>query len=540
MLSQLNDRASRLCTFVWLACILGAGLLLRSAGLLLAMLRSSDPWIDPDGYAGRALESVGNGWHWDFWPFTFGPLIRAPLYPFVLSFFAPFPHYPLSAALAQVAIATASIAGVYVLGRDVHSSRAGLIAAGFYALWLPALQQGALFQQEQLHVPLVIAGLALLVRASARSGSPSQFAVAGFVLGLAALARSMPLYFIGPAALLYVAFAPDRRAALRQCTGLLGGFLLVVLPWCALASIRQGQLILIDNMGSAALGMAYREVRPDVHTAPPPTVIETLRMLWLAATREPIRFWGDRVSDFRDLFRLVGGQWLEQGQPATSRLHAIVLTVTAHGADVMFALSAVLAPLGVVLGRRRREVSLVALWVGLHLGLLVIFAWHGVRYRAPYEPELIVLAAVTLASGWARPPRPALWLALTATIAIGAALATSIPATARARATYGVAEWVRVGERQQAPFTGEAGFQAITTSDLLDLTLVPVPRDSTIPVQLRVSLDGREVDRIVLRGGVRELTYPWNRPGAYVELRATFEGSRRPAPLVVIAPAPRP
>lgn len=529
---------------VWLGVIVAAAWLARSLVLLRAMHRSPKPWVDPDGYLGHALllATNGHGWRWSFDAFAYGPLVKAPLYPLVLSPFALFPDtFPLSAALMQIAIGTGAVAGLYVIGRDMHSPRAGLIAAAVYAVWLPTLSSVPFFLQEQLHVPLVIIGLALYVRAAARSSPPTRFALAGGVLGLAALVRSMPLYYVGPAVLLYLGLAPDRRTAARQALAVLLGFLVVVLPWCAYASAKTGQLILIDNMGSAAFGMTYREVRPEIHTAPPATVLESLRMVWLAATRDPAGFWGDRVADFERLFRLVGGQWLEVEPSVVSRTEALVLKGIAHTSDVLFALSSVLAPVGVVLARRRREALLIALWVALHVGLLVMFAWNGVRYRSPYEPELIGLAAIVLAGGWALPRRLPLGLALAASVVIGGAIAVSLPATARARATYGVKEWVPAGNAHRASFVGEAGFRVPTARRSVSLKLSPAestPPDT--PVRVRVFFGGQEVDQVTVVDGERQLKYAWTRPAAYVELRATFENSERPASLVVEVAAPRP
>jgi hypothetical protein len=531
------DRSSRFRTSVWLGVIVAAALLLRSLALLAAMHRSPEPWVDPDNYVAQAvfLAAHGRGWHWDVNAFMYGALVKAPLYPLVLSLFALFPAgFPLSVAFMQIAFGTAAVAGLYVIGRDMHSPRAGLIAAAIYALWLPTISLVHFFLQEQLHVPLVIIGLALFTRAAARSAGPTPFALAGVVLGLAALVRSMPLYYIGPAALLYVVLVPDRRTAARQAFALVLGFLVVVLPWCVYVSAKTGQLILIDNMGSAALGVTYREVRPEIHTAPPATVVESLRMVWRAATRDPARFWGDRVADFQRLFRLTGGQWLEFLPPVASRTEALALKGVAHANDLLFALSGVLAPLGVVLARRRREVSLVALWVVLHLGLLVAFAWNGVRYRSPYEPELIGLAAIVLAGGWARPRRWALGLALAASLAIGAAMAGSLPETAKARASYGFKEWLPVGGVHQASIVGEAGFRMLTGGRAVNLRLSSVrSTPPEAPVRVRVFLDGREVDRVTVDASDRLLRYVWTPPVAFVELRATFENSQRPAPLLV-------
>lgn len=530
-------------TGVWLGVIVATALLVRSAPLLFGVHDNPNLWIDPDGYLtqARVLMDDGQGWRWNMRAFMYDRLVKAPLYPLFLSLFVGFPEFPLSAAIIQIVIGTAAVAGLYVIGHAMHSQRAGLIAAAIYAVWLPALAAANTFLQEQLYIPLVIAGLALLARAARRSASPTHFAVAGLVLGLAALARSMPLYYIGPAALLYIALTPDRPTASRQMLGLVAGFFVVVLPWCIYVSLRMGQLILIDNMGSAALGMAYRELRPELHTAPPATVIESLRMVWMAASRAPVDYVTNRLGDFQRLFRLVGGQWLELHAPVGSRMYALAVTDFARLSDLLFGLSAVLAPVGLVLARRRREAGMVALWGGVNVGLLIMFAWNGVRYRAPVEPVLISLAAVTLAGSWSRAHWSAVVTALAVSVAIGTAVATSIPRTAAAAVTYGFRQWVHADGLYQAIIVGEAGFGVYTGGGSLDLSLsVASLTPPGGPVRVRVFVDGRQAGQVTVRGKDQRLRYVSARQFAYVKLLATFEDGDRAAPVLVGITAPWP
>ena len=446
-------------------------MLLRLLALVVAMSRNPEPWADPDEYRIHSELIVINasGVHWDVRAFMLGPLVKAPLYPFVLAVAASLPApFPLSAALIQIALGAAAVAGLFVIGREMHSELAGLIAAAVYAVWLPSLGAVPFLLQEQLHVPLVIAGMALLLRASARSASPVQFAVAGGVLGLAALARLMPLYYIGPAAVAYVALADDRRRAIREATSLLLGFVVVVLPVMLYISAKMGRLVLIDNMGGSAFGMIYRQVRPDIdiHTAPPPSAFESIRMVWREMSGEPKTFVRDRAADFQRLFRLVSWQWLEAQPTVARRSQALALRAVAGSSDALFGLSAVLAPLGVVLARRRREAILAALWVCLHIGLLIMFAWSGVRYREPYEPFLIALAAVVVAGTWRQVKWLPLALALTASFAISAAVGASIPRRRSRGRPMATPRGSPPMTRKQTSTPGDAGFSAVPARSL--------------------------------------------------------------------------
>lgn len=522
---------------VWLGVIVATALLVRLFALVSAA-QLPEPWLDPDGYLIQARLLLRDGWQFE--AFMYDRVVKAPLYPLFLAAVGLISdRIEPWAAVVQILLGAGAVAALYVIGRDMHSHRAGLLAAVMYALWLPAIVGTHIFLQEQLHVPLVVVGFALLVRASARSAGLWQFLCAGAVLGLAALARSMPLYYIAPAALVYVGVLKGRPAALRQAGGLLLGLLLVVVPWCVVASAHTGQMVLIDNMGSAALGVAYKkEIRPNLHGFPPATVFESIGMLWRAVTHDPARFFGDRVQDSRRLFRLVGGQWLLLHRPVGTRTQATALKAVAHAGDLLLVISALLAPFGAVLARRRLAAALVALWVALHIGLLIAFAWNGVRYRAPYEPLMIALGSVVLAGGWVAPRRTVLALAALVSISMGAALAPSFPETIARRAAYGFDGWNTDGGTPRAAFHGEGGFNLLNQTGVVDLGVIVA--DSALaggPVRARVRLGGRPADEILMEGTERRLRYAWTLPIAFVELAVT-SADRRPVAFSVEADRP--
>src|SRR5581483_4821455 len=124
-----------------------------------------------DGYAGQASVFVARStWlHPYFEAFRYGRMVKAPLYPLFLALFTHFPDFSWSAAMAQIVLNTAAVGALYVIGRDMHSRTAGLIAAAIYACWLPAIGFVTYFLQEQIHVPLVVIGLAMLVNAAVRN-----------------------------------------------------------------------------------------------------------------------------------------------------------------------------------------------------------------------------------------------------------------------------------------------------------------------------------------------------------------------------------
>ncbi|MCU0493909.1 MAG: glycosyltransferase family 39 protein, partial [Chloroflexaceae bacterium] len=180
---------------------LGALLLL---GLVLRLWFIGINPIDPrfstadDGdYYQRALRFAVTGQYIDdFW------LIRPPLHVF---FFAaiirvglllgdPLLALPLVRGV-QVALSLLVVVLGYDMARRLFNRRAGLVFAGVLALWFPLVEMPALFMSEPIFFYLLLAHMWLLVlwRDQRRWW---QLALAGLLLGMAALTRSPALYAV--------------------------------------------------------------------------------------------------------------------------------------------------------------------------------------------------------------------------------------------------------------------------------------------------------------------------------------------------------
>jgi hypothetical protein len=510
-----------------------AALAVRVGYLLAVTRRPGYRWIDPDRYSTLATLLLGeDGWRWTLDAVLYLKHVKAPLYPVLLSLFAMLPApYPFSAAVGQAVASAACVLFLFVIGRGLHSTRAGFIAAFLYAIYLPSIFDVAVFQQESFHIPFMLAGFALLVDAAARDASPRRFALAGAVLGLAALVRSMPVYYVGPAAVLYAVAGPRTRDDWRRAAFLLAGFAAVTLPYIVYISAAMGHVVLIDNMGSIHFGTAYPHSRAVVHNAPPPTLPEIVGMFVRTVARAPLQFVGDRLEDLRGLFMLRGGRWLQLHAHAATAAGAAFLKFLAHACqDAPFGVSAILAPLGWAFARNRRAAALVGLWVAMYIGLLVAFTWSGASYRAPYEPHLMALAAVALSGGWRRPPSWALALAAGASLFAVWAVGASVAMSARGRAEYGIAEWW-VGEGgRKAKAAGGTGFTVMPVDDQIQLTVVPWEQPAAgDPVRVRMTVEGRPAGEVVLDSTEqRPLTFPWRGGLAFVQLEGRTVRSDRP------------
>ena len=110
--------------------------------------------------------------------------------------------------------------------------------------------------QERLYVPLIALAFLALVRAFDGSRRPARFFAAGALLGLSALCRSMPTYFVAAVAIGHVAFDRDRRPALREAAGLVAGFALLTVPYSVALSMHLGHPTFIEDHGG--LVVAHR------------------------------------------------------------------------------------------------------------------------------------------------------------------------------------------------------------------------------------------------------------------------------------------
>ena len=178
---------------VWLLVL--AALAVRLGYLLAVTRRPGFKWIDPDRYSelGSLLAHGESGWRWTLDAVLYLKHVKAPLYPVILSLFAMLPApYPFSAAVAQAVASAACVGFLFVIGRGLHSARAGFIAALLYAIYLPSIFDVAGDPAGVVPHP-VPAGRLRAARSTRRPARPCRGASRrGLVLGLAASCGRCP------------------------------------------------------------------------------------------------------------------------------------------------------------------------------------------------------------------------------------------------------------------------------------------------------------------------------------------------------------
>lgn len=513
----------------------------RVGYLLHATSEPGYEWVDPDHYElkGRLLAQDGAGWRWSFDAVRHSSYdqrfyVLPPAYPVFLSLFALFPGYPFTAQVGQVILSSATVLLMFFLGRELHSERAGLIAAAIYVFWIPNVIAVWSTMQESIYVPLVVLAFVLLLRATSKDDArPRDYAFAGIVFGLATLTRSMPMYVLPVLAALLV--YRDRRRSFGNVAALFLGFLVLTLPYSVALSQHLGRATFVENHGSIFIVERYGGLEGDE----PASLVQTAAILvngFLDAPAATMDAWWATV---RSVLHVNGGRLLQIYLGADTQFGALFAKWVTHlFGDVAFIACLVLAPFGIVLARQRYAAAMLLAWIAVNLGLVALSGFGGPRLRAPFEPHLVALAAVVLsggfeASGWKR-----LAPAAIVSLGLGAIVLPQLPRSLHACADYGV-QWPLKIPPKRSPMTGSAGFNVMAVDD--SVRFYVRPRNPSGKTEVQVRLDGEPVERVRLSRRQREHRFELPRPSpglAYVELTATDVATGEPVRLYVVVPRP--
>jgi 4-amino-4-deoxy-L-arabinose transferase-like glycosyltransferase len=536
----VSDRSSSLVTAVVLTLILAGAWGLRSAYLSHVQTKPGFAWADPDGYTRQARSLVGEDgrwrWSWDsvHYEWNHRTWVLPPGYPFVLSWFArDRAAFPGNAARFHIALGTLLCALLFWIAARIHGPRAGLVASAIGAVWLPQVSGAPFFFQEQLYLPLLALAFALAVEAWVRESKWLLFAVAGAAFGVAALTRAMPLYFVPVAALAFGLGSSNRPAGWRRAGSFVAGVVLVTLPYVVWVSTAHGQLILIDNHGPIEMDRFAAS-----RTVNTPGVVETVRLLVSQVVGEPWRFAAEKWDMLRGMFQVQGGRWLQYYGDAPTARSAELWKWTAHaGIDLLFVLTTLLAPLGIVLARRTREAVFLALWPPVLVVLSVVASYAGARYRSGFEPHLIVLTSAVLAGGWRRPSKIWLGLAFCGCLGMAALVLPQVPRSLASRAQYGITPWDGTAPGAATVATGAAGLNILPRSGSVTFSIALVAGVRTDPVRAVVWMNRRRAVDLAIGTEPQTITIESAGPGfSYIEIEPlTSEGQPPPRYSVTVS-----
>ncbi len=501
-------------------------------GCLFVLIGPGFAWYDADAYLAKGASLVSSGefrWTYDAVAYPWGGRVYAlpPLFSLYLAPFARFASYPFNAFVGLAILNALAIPLVVDIGARLHSRRAGLVAGLLYACWGSDIVGLGQVRQEPLYLPLVIAATLALVRAWDRRGS-AAFALAGAAFGLAALCRSMPIYFVAAAAVALV--LRDRRGAgPREALALVGGFAALTLPYSVALSIHLGRATLIENHGGILVAVRY--ITGGNRLATPGFGAVVMAILHQIATA-PVSFLLTTLDQARSLLPLTGGRYLQDGVFVASAADATRWKWAAHAfIDAPWLFALVLAPLGLAVARNRPAAWLLAGWAVLNLGLTALTGFGGSRLRCPFEVHLAILASAVVGGGWPRPRPFAFGLGLAASAAALLLMIPEIRRSAAARGNYG-ARWAQTDARTVAQVAGTSGANVLAMPGGLDVTL---RNPGQAPVRIDLRVDGTAViEASVLEPGAeRVLSWRGLRTGLLFVEAASQSLDGRPAPVDV-------
>jgi len=343
------------------------------------------------------------------------------------------PRAPLSdldwARLLQVAMSTATVWLLFLLGRELFDRRAGLVAAALFA-FDPVFVGYTHLLWAETQLALIDVGMALLLLRGVRSRRLGLVCAAGLLLGLAALTRQLMWSFVVlGAAWIGLMHPQPPRQALRLAAAFALASCVAIAPWTLRNAAVYGTFMPIAPTGGWALlhGVSYdipgeREragIRAGLERVPPITPLETeqlARRRALEIIREDPLAYVQRMlaSNLPDLWRM-GSRVLEYARHAggsgPDRPHGYASVAPGLGVALvigvcgLYLLNMVFGLLGLALAPRWRETLFTAALL-LHACGLHAIVGANLRHRLYVMPFLMLYAGFTLSRS------PAQWHAL--------------------------------------------------------------------------------------------------------------------------------
>ncbi|MFL5883513.1 MAG: glycosyltransferase family 39 protein [Thermoleophilaceae bacterium] len=370
-------------------------------------------------------------WLWSTTPFGFAhPTIwKAPGYPaFVGVVYSLFGSSATHAIVVQTLFGPVTIVLTWLLARRLFTPRIAVVAAAIVAVYPFAWEFETRLAAESIVTPFTLLILLLFLE---RRVTPGRAAAVGALVGLMLLIRPSAIYLVPAFLIAWVVASGWRRGVLLTVVSVVC-MCLVVLPWTIRNHHVTGSFVPISSQDQAPYGVfnndaardqklpwawRYRTTREAklfaaLSTPRHPSEVELRRILrnraidYVKAHPSSLvkAFYWNGITRLWDVRR--PGHVLDEAT-ATGRSRA----VTGIGL-AMYWVMLPLALAGLWLFRGRR--GLVLPLIAMAATASVVFTTDAVtRYRAPFEPVIVILAvaaASQLATRWsrgrARPSRP--------------------------------------------------------------------------------------------------------------------------------------
>jgi 4-amino-4-deoxy-L-arabinose transferase-like glycosyltransferase len=343
---------------------------------------------------------------------------RPPLYPaFLAAVYALFgtgTRRFLAARLVQAVLGAALAPLTALLARRLgFEKRTALGSATIVALYPLLVIYPLALATENLYILLLLLSLWAVLRAG-KEGRPRDAALAGALLGITALTRSVVTFFV-PLAIAWIWFvAPSRRRGLTKGALLVGCFLLLTVPWSVRNTLLHGEFHFIESALGYDLYQGYHPQSSGTFNWRIGYELLTMlddgerHRLGMEAFWSFVRSNPGRIPYL--MFRKLGYFWgLDKrafiyfyANDYFGRWPAGLLAGTLVGLCSPFVIVAAAGLAGLALARPRREIGLVALLMTYYVGIHTLILAED-RFHMPLVPLLAILAvAFFLERPWKR------------------------------------------------------------------------------------------------------------------------------------------
>jgi 4-amino-4-deoxy-L-arabinose transferase-like glycosyltransferase len=321
----------------------------------------------------------------------------APLYHlFAAAAFGLFGPHLLPLRLLQCALDAGAAVAVAALGRQAAGPR-GAWAGAAYALYWPAIEMPSWTMTENLHTVFLTVAVAVLAVERA-DPSARRLAAGGLLLGLSALARSVSTGFLAVVSLWTL--LRSRPRAWKAAAVLATAGAAVILPWTARNVFLVGDNVLIESAAFENIWFAnrfvdratFRNQERLVHgqATPAEKRAAALHFALRGIGRRPGMFVEKIGINFRHFFRpeglhnLVG---IERSLEAWRHAGSVLLD------DLPLLVAVPLFAVFLAAGRPTPARSLIVLWVGYYLFMVIVVFHNEIRYRSAFVPFAFAGAA---------------------------------------------------------------------------------------------------------------------------------------------------
>ena len=401
---------------VWALLILALGVRIG----WVAHTHGSKPTIDAADYD-RHGHSIADGHGYPPSEIGVGPsAYRPPAYPFFLAaIYKVTGRGWQTARYVETLLATLTVALIGLLAWRFWGRRVGLIALALAAIYFPLVNAGTALVSEALFVPLVLGTLVTVLIARDSQHRLAWAALAGFLAGLAMLTRGNGFLLLIP---LVVALWPARGTPLRSAAAapalLVAVALLTVAPWTIRNAIVLDAFVPVTTETGLTMAGTYSSASAHYRYAAawvPPTFDP--KLLPLFRQKLDPGYTGPKLDEIYVsdklrhaafnyigdhplyVFKVVAANTLRlaglSGNPRAV-IDAEEPPQPDHLGFVSFYVIALLAIVGVFSRRRRDVPGFVWLVPVLMASSVLVIGW--IRFRAPIDPFLTMLAALGIAS----------------------------------------------------------------------------------------------------------------------------------------------